>query len=98
MAWQRVDPRHLRQRDLHGEAVAYAEAGGPDAGHLLLMLDANGVVSAFELTWERFLGGRELFAGWSREHGLRVGELDAGQDGASFGPRFKPSPLVRYYR
>jgi hypothetical protein len=97
VTWQRIDPRHLRQRDLHGVMVAYAEAGSRDAGHLLLTLDANGVASAFELTWERFPGGRESSAGWSRGHGLRVDELDTGQVGASFGPRFKPSPLVRYY-
>lgn len=76
--------------------VAYAETGGHDAGHLLLTLDADGRVSAFELSWEPFLGSRELFAGWSRDLGLRVGEVDAGRSRPSSGPRMKPSPLVRY--
>lgn len=97
VAWRRIDPRHLRQRDPHGLTVAYTETGGRDAGHLLLTLDADGGVLAFELTCERFLSGRELFAGWSREQGLRVGEVDAGRSRTSFGPRVKPSSLVRYY-
>jgi hypothetical protein len=48
--WQRIDPRHLRQRNPEGLTVAYADTGGRDVGHLHLDLDINGRVATFQLS------------------------------------------------
>ena len=98
MAWQRIDPRYLRQSGPGGLTLAYVSHGERDIGHLLLYLDADRAVTRFELSYDRFLGERELFAEWDRSDGLRVGEVDThGRVGAP-GPRYAMSPLVRQYR
>jgi hypothetical protein len=98
VAWHRIDPRYLRQTDPDGLALAYVSHGERDMGHLLLYLDASRAVARFELSYDRFLSERELFAEWNRSNGLRVGEVDThGRVGAP-GPRYAMSPLVRQYR
>ena len=98
VAWHRIDPRYLRQADPDGLTLAYVSHGERDMGHLLLHLDADRAVARFELSYDRFLGERELFAEWDRSDGLRVGEVDThGRTGAP-GPRYAMSPIVRHFR
>jgi hypothetical protein len=97
MAWHRIDPRYLRQQHPGRLTVGYWDPGGLDLGHLLLHLDGGRQVAGFELAYRPFLGGRELFADWSRGRELRIGEVDAGDQPRTTGPRMKASPIVRYY-
>ena len=66
MAWYRVDPRYLRQADPDGLTLAYVSHGELDSGHLVLHLDRERDVAGFELAYDRFLSGCELFAEWDR--------------------------------
>ena len=98
MAWYRADPRYLRQADPDGLMLAYVSHGELDSGHLVLHLDGQRDVAAFELAYDRFLGQRELFAEWDRAVGLRIGEVDRHGRTGSLGPRPRMSPIVRPYR
>ena len=95
MAWHRIDPRYLRQSDPDGITLAYVSHGERDMGHLLLHLDSHRAVTRFELSYDRFLGRRELFAEWDRMDGLRVGEVDTHGCSDAPGPRHAMSPIVR---
>jgi hypothetical protein len=96
VAWYRVDPRFLRQPDPDGLTLAYVGHGERDAGYLLLHLDAARDVAGFELSYDRFLGGGELYATWDRLDGLRLGEVTPDGRAGTPGPRPAMSALVRY--
>lgn len=98
MAWHRIDPRYLRQPDPDGITLAYVSHGERDVGHLLLHLDSRRAVTRFELSYDRFLGRRELFAEWDRTDGLRVGEVDTHGRADAPSPRHAMSPIVRRHR
>ena len=98
MAWQRIDPRYLRQPDANGLTLAYVSHGERDMGQILLYLDADRAVERFELSYDRFLGKHELFAAWDRTDGLRVGEVDTHGRTRNAGPHYAMSPLVRQFR
>ena len=98
MAWHRIDPRYLRQADPDGLTLAYVSHGERDMGQLVLYLDADRAVARFELSYDRFLSERELFAEWDRTDGLRVGEVDTHGRTSNLGPRYAMSPIVRPYR
>jgi hypothetical protein len=98
VAWYRVDPRYLRQADPDGLTLAYVSHGELDTGHLVLHLDRERDVAAFELAYDRFQSQRELVAEWGRADGLRVGEVDTHGRTDTLGPRPRMSPLVRPYR
>ena len=98
LAWYRIDPRYLRQPDPDGITLAYVSHGERDSGHLLLHLDGHRAIRRFELSYDRFLGRRGLFAEWDRTDGLRVGEVDPHGRADAPGPRHAMSPVVRRHR
>jgi hypothetical protein len=55
-------------------------------------------VTRFELSYDRFLSGRELYAVWDGDGGLQVGDVDTDSRSADGGPRIKMSPIVRRHR
>jgi hypothetical protein len=93
-----VDPRYLRQPEPEGLTLAYLSHGERDTGQLMLYLDADHAVTRFELSYDRFLGRRELYAEWDRTAGLRVGEVDSHDRTSGHGPRYAMSPIVRHHR
>ena len=98
MAWHRIDPCYLCQPDPDGLTLAYVSHGERDTGNLLLQVDHRRVVTRFELTYDRFRSGRELFAEWDRDQGLRVGEVDTHRHADTLGPRVRMSPAVHRHR
>ena len=98
VAWYRVDPRYLRQPDPDGLTVGYVSHGERDAGHLLLHLDSRRAVMRFELSYDRFLSERELFAEWDQMAGLRVGEVDTHGRVSDPGSRYAMTPIVQRHR
>jgi hypothetical protein len=98
VTWYRVDPRYLKQSDPAGLTLAYVSHGERDTGHLVLQLDGDRDVAGFELAYDRFLGGAELYAVWDRVTGLRVGEVERLGRANAGRPRPGMSPLVQYRR
>jgi hypothetical protein len=97
VAWYPVDPRYLRQSEPDGLTLAYVSHGERDTGQLLLYLDADHAITRFELSYDRFLGRRELYAEWDQTAGLRVGEIDTHGRAGRPGPRYPMSPIVLHH-
>lgn len=95
MAWQRIDPRYLKQTDRSTVALWYRDVGHLETGELLLWVDAAGRVQGFHLSHSDWPRGREHLAEWRDGHDLRLGEVDSGEGGGDAGS-YKMSPTVRF--
>ncbi len=93
MAWQQVSPRYVRQDYPQLHAQWYCDSVPRGGGELMVWVDGDGRIAAFQLSHEEWPAMRHYIAHWNTGCGLRTGMVD---DGVSRRRVRKPAPLIRF--
>lgn len=93
MAWQQVSPRYVKQDYPHLRADWYCDSVPRGGGELMVWVNGEGRIVAFQLSHEEWPAMRHYIAHWNTGCGLRTGRVDEG--GNRRWVR-KPAPLIRF--
>jgi hypothetical protein len=93
MVWQQVSPRYVRQDYPGLRAQWYRDVADRGGGELMLWVDADGRVRAFQLSHEEWPSLQHYVADWRAGRELQVGHVDEGERSR---PHVKPAPIMRF--
>ena len=94
MPWQQIHPRFVRQDHPHLRATWYRDTSERGGGELILWLDPQDRVVAFQLSLEEWPSLQHHVADWQEGSALRIGTVD--EEPASDHPGLRPTPILRF--
>src|SRR5688572_22794234 len=94
MAWQQISPQFVRQDDPRLQAAWYRDTAPRGGGELMVWLDPQDRIVAFQLSHEEWPSMRHYVAEWHAGAAARIGHVDEGEPTRR--PRMRPAPLMRF--
>ena len=89
-----MTPRYVRQDDPELQASWFRDDRSVGGGELMIWVDQDGRLRAFQLSHEEWPGNREYMAHWTAGTQVQVGRVDPGEGHAG---RFKMSPTISFF-
>ncbi len=96
MTWQQISPKFVRQDHPHLRAAWYRDTSERGGGELMVWLDPQDRIVAFQLSLEEWPSLRHFVAEWRAGAAARIGHVD--EDEPRHSPGIRRAPIMRFGR